>query len=96
MRRTKHPNYKETGCAGSVFKNIKQPELIPAGKLLEEAGVRGMKVGGAEVYHKHCNIIINSGNATSDDIITLSSIMRQKVIEKFNIELEYEVLIVNP
>ncbi len=96
IRRRKHPDYSQDGCAGSVFKNIKEPELIPAGKLLEESGVRGMKVGGAEVYPKHCNIIVNSDKATAANVIELSSIMRQKVIDKFNIELEYEMLIIDP
>ena len=95
LRRDKHPDYTRDGCAGSIFKNIKEPEIIPAGRLLDEAGVRGMTIGGAEVYEKHCNIIINNGTATASDIIELSRRMRRKVIEKFGIELEYEMIIVN-
>ena len=95
LRKTKHPDYKVQGCAGSVFKNIKEPELLPAGKLLEEAGVRGMSVGGAEIYHKHCNIIVNAGSATASDVKQLAKMMRQKVKDKFNIDLEYEILMIN-
>jgi len=94
LRRAKHP--VEEGSAGSVFKNIKQPELIPAGKLLEDSGVRGMKVGGAEIFEKHCNIIINRGKARAADVRHLASMMRQKVLDKFSIELEYEITILEP
>jgi UDP-N-acetylmuramate dehydrogenase len=95
LRRAKHPDYKVLGCAGSVFKNIKEPELIPAGKLLEEAGARGLKIGGAEVFHKHCNIIVNAGKATASDVKQLAIMMRQKVKAKFDIKLDYEVMTIN-
>lgn len=91
LRLLKHPI--EEGCAGSVFKNIKQPKLLPAGKLLEKAGAKGMKIGGAEVYEKHCNIIINRGGAKAADVCKLAALMREKVYNKFNIKLEYELLI---
>lgn len=96
LRRDKHPDYRKEGCAGSIFKNIKEPELIPAGKLLDEVGVSGMKVGGAEVFERHCNIIVNKGKATASDVRKLSLMMRQKVAEKFGIELEYEIMIIKP
>lgn len=94
LRRTKHP-VKE-GSAGSVFKNIKQPELKPAGKILEDSGVRGMRVGGAEIFEKHCNIIVNRGKATAADVRQLAAVMRQKAFDKFGIELEYEITIFEP
>jgi UDP-N-acetylmuramate dehydrogenase len=94
LRRAKHP--VDEGSAGSVFKNIKYPELKPAGKLLEDSGVRGMKVGGAEIFERHCNIIINKGQARAADVRQLASMMRQKVIDKFGIELEYEITIMEP
>jgi UDP-N-acetylmuramate dehydrogenase len=60
FRRERHP--VNNGTAGSVFKNIrsleKPQEVIPAGKLLEESGVRGMSVGDAAIFERHCNIII--------------------------------------
>lgn len=94
LRRAKHP-VKE-GSAGSVFKNIKQPELRPAGKILEDSGVRGMRVGGAEIFEKHCNIIINRGRATAADVRKLAAMMQQKAFDKFGIELEYEITIFKP
>jgi UDP-N-acetylmuramate dehydrogenase len=94
LRYAKHPTWE--GSAGSVFKNIKEPELIPAGKLLEEAGVRGMRVGGAEIYEKHCNIVVNRGEATAADVRKLTGLMRDKVLQKFNRRLEYEISFIGP
>ncbi len=73
--------------AGSVFRN---PEGSHAGYLIEEAGLKGLKVGGAEVSEKHGNFIINTGNATSSDIIGLIELVREKVREKFGITLALE------
>lgn len=94
LRHLKHPTWE--GSAGSVFKNIKEPILIPAGKLLEEAGVRGMQVGGAEIFEKHCNIVVNKGKATAADIKQLTQLMREKVLQKFNRQLEYEISFIGP
>lgn len=94
LRRAKHPTVE--GSAGSVFKNIKRPKLLPAGKLLEEVGVKGLRVGGAEVFRKHCNIIVNTGGASAADVRKLAEIMQEKVLEKYNIDLEYELLIIEP
>ena len=94
LRHTKHPTWE--GSAGSVFKNIKEPILIPAGKLLEEAGVKGMKVGGAEIFEKHCNIIINKGQATASDVKKLSLMMQESVLKKHNRKLEYEISFIEP
>ncbi len=82
--------------AGCFFKNIpdaSQPHgKLPAGKLLDEAGVKGLTIGGARVFERHANIIVNSGDATSKDIRQLADIMKQKVLDKFGIELEEEVV----
>jgi UDP-N-acetylmuramate dehydrogenase len=94
LRWQKHP--VNEGSAGSVFKNIKKPELLPAGKLLEDAGARGLKVGRAEVFEKHCNIIVNRGEARAAEVRQLAEIMRKMVLEKFNISLEYEMIILKP
>lgn len=95
LRRIKHPT--EYGCAGSVFKNIKKPSLMPAGKLLEEAGVRGMKVGGAEVFEKHCNIIVNKrGDASAREVKELAGLMKQAAYDNHGIELEYELIAIEP
>jgi len=71
-------------------------EVVAAGKLLDEAGVRGMTVGGAAVFEKHCNIIVNRGNATSEDVKKLVENMRNAVFEKFSIDLEREILYIEP
>lgn len=94
IREKKHPI--EGNSAGSFFKNIPDPKekygKLPAGRLLEEAGCKGLKVGGAQVYEKHANIIVNGGNATSSDIRKLADIMKERVSEKFGILLEEEVI----
>jgi UDP-N-acetylmuramate dehydrogenase len=73
--------------AGSVFRN---PEGKHAGYLIEQAGLKGTRVGGAEVSEKHGNFIINTGSATSSDIIALIELVREKVQDKFGITLELE------
>ena len=93
LRKEKHP---ETACsAGCFFKNIPdatQPHgKLAAGKLLDEIGAKGMQVGGAKVFEKHANIIVNTGDATSKDIRQLADILKQKVFEKFGVELQEEV-----
>lgn len=74
--------------AGSTFKN---PEGIPAWQLIERAGMRQAKVGGACVSDKHANFLINTGKATAKDIEQLGETIRQKVFEKEGILLEWEV-----
>lgn len=77
---------------GSFFKN---PDQFPsAGWLIEQAGCKGMKIGGALVSPKHANFILNTGEATSRDIITLTVRVHQIVKEKFNVSLQPEVQIV--
>lgn len=98
FRRERHP--VNNGTAGSVFKNIRSLErpqdVVPAGKLLEDAGVRGMSVGDAAVFEKHCNIIINRGKATSGEVRTLVENMRKAVFQKFGIDLQREILYIEP
>jgi UDP-N-acetylmuramate dehydrogenase len=76
---------------GSFFKNTS--EFPSAGWLIDQAGCKGMKVGGAEVSEKHANFILNTGKATSSDILKLAIQVYTKVKEKFNVELEPEVQI---
>lgn len=94
IRSKKHPVKEKS--AGSFFKNIPDKNepygKLPAGRLLEEAGAKEMSVGGASVYHKHANIIINNGNATSKDIRQLADNMKETVFKKFGIMLEEEVI----
>jgi len=58
---------------------------------LEEVGAKGMSVGGAKVFEKHANIIVNTGTATSTDICQLAELVREKVRKRFGIELLEEV-----
>jgi UDP-N-acetylmuramate dehydrogenase len=78
--------------AGSFFKN---PQVNPAGKLIEEAGCKGMKVGGAMVSEKHANFLVNTGNATAKDVLGLVRKVEEAVRRKFNIKLQPEVVIVS-
>jgi UDP-N-acetylmuramate dehydrogenase len=92
-RRTKHPPWG-TACAGSYFKNPWPPgaDRLPAGRLLELAGARGLAVGDAAVYEKHCNFIINRGNAGSRDVLALAAELKERVLQKFGVRLEEEVI----
>jgi UDP-N-acetylmuramate dehydrogenase len=73
---------------GSVFKN---PAGYAAGRLLEEAGLKGMRHGGAEVSVVHANFIVNTGDATTSDVLALMMLMRQAVERMHGIRLEPEV-----
>lgn len=77
--------------AGSVFRN---PEGLSAGKLIEDIGLKGYTIGGAQVSEKHANFIINTSNATYEDIISLIDYIKEKVKEKYNIDLILEQEIV--
>lgn len=73
--------------AGSVFRN---PEGLSAGKLIEDLGLKGYTVGGAQVSTKHANFIVNVGNATYEDIIELIEYIKKRVLESYNIDLVLE------
>jgi UDP-N-acetylmuramate dehydrogenase len=86
--------------AGSMFKNPlkekvdlerEQPTRISAGYLIDKAGLKGIKVGAAMVSDKHANFIINTGGATAEDVCELIDLIRKKVKDKFNVDLEMEV-----
>lgn len=74
--------------AGSTFKN---PQGLAAWKLIEDAGCKGLKVGGAEVSVMHSNFLINNGNASAQDIEELGEMIVERVKEKTSIVLEWEV-----
>ncbi len=74
--------------AGCTFKN---PPTTSAWKLIDTAGCRGMQVGGAVVSDKHCNFIVNVGNATASDIENLGEEIRHKVDKEHGINLEWEI-----
>jgi len=81
----------EWRSAGSVFKN---PPGEYAGRLVEKAGLKGVRVGGACISPKHGNFIINLGGATATDILALIDLMQRQVREKMQVELELEVRVV--
>ncbi len=68
--------------------------VIPAGWLIEEAGFRGKKIGGVMVSEKHANFFINDGTATAEDVIILSSMIKQKLREEFDVQLQEEIIYV--
>lgn len=77
----------EYPSAGSVFRN---PKDDFAGRIIEELGFKGKSIGGAKVSEKHANFIINTGNATFNDVKTLIELIQKEVKEKYNIELKVE------
>jgi UDP-N-acetylmuramate dehydrogenase len=85
-RETAQPIREKTG--GSTFKN---PPGQSAWKLIDAAGCRGLRVGGAQVSEMHCNFLINTGNATGHDIETLGETVRARVKENSGIELQWEI-----
>ena len=91
MQKRKAKQPLEYPSAGSTFK---RPEGYFAGKLIEDAGLRGYRVGGAMISEKHCGFVINYENATATDILTLIKNVQKIVKEKFDVELEPEVRIV--
>jgi UDP-N-acetylmuramate dehydrogenase len=85
-RETAQPSREKTG--GSTFKN---PPGNSAWKLVDAAGCRGLRVGGAQVSEMHCNFLINTGEATAADIETLGETVRRRVKENSGIELQWEI-----
>ena len=85
-RRTHQPVNKKTG--GSTFKN---PEGHSAWKLVDEAGMRGFRVGGAMMSELHCNFMINTGDASAADLEKLGETVRDEVRKSAGIELQWEI-----
>lgn len=87
-RRTQETGYPSAGCA---FKN---PEGHSSGRLIDLCGLKGRRVGDAAISSKHANFIVNTGNASSSDILALMDLARKEVKNKFGIVLEPEIQIV--
>ena len=85
-RETVQPVKEKTG--GSTFKN---PQGHSSWKLVDEAGLRGFRVGGAQMSEMHCNFMINTGDATASDLESLGEYVRAQVLEKTGIMLEWEI-----
>ena len=77
--------------AGCAFKN---PPSIPAGKLIDELGLKGTRVGGAVVSREHGNFIVNDGNATAHDILALIEMLKAKAKAGRGVDLQTEVEII--
>ena len=88
-RREKQP--LEYPNAGSTFK---RPVGHFAGKLIEDAGLKGYTVGGAQVSEKHAGFLVNRGGATSNDVLTLMEHIKSVVKEKYDVDLESEIIYV--
>ncbi len=97
LRRSKHPDWRNIPCAGSFFRNIeptsKASRRQAAGAFLDRIGAKSMQVGGAAVFEKHANIIINTGTASAADVLELARRMRQAVIDRFDLALDREVIV---
>lgn len=85
-KRTQQPTGSAT--AGCAFKN---PAGVSAGKIIDDLGLKGKKIGGAQISLDHGNFILNTGRATARDVITLISFIKQHVRDKLGIQLEEEI-----
>jgi UDP-N-acetylmuramate dehydrogenase len=77
--------------AGSIFKN---PKEGPAGKWIEEAGLKGFRMGQAMISDRHANFIVNLGKATAEEVIHLMEMVEKKISDEKGISLEREVRVV--
>jgi len=77
--------------AGSAFK---RPEGHYAGKLIQDSGLQGYTVGGAQVSKKHAGFVVNTGRATATDVEQILEEIKDKVYKKHNVELEKEIIII--
>ncbi len=91
LARRKAAQPLEYPSAGSVFKN---PPGDYAGRLIEETGLKGKKIGGAMISPKHANYIVNTGGARAEDVLALMEMAKEKVREKTGVELEPEIRVV--
>lgn len=91
MKKRKDKQPIEMPSAGSVFK---RPEGHFAGKLIEDCGLRGFNIGGAQVSPKHCGFIVNTGTATTQDVLNLVNTIQKNVKDKFNVDMHTEVRII--
>lgn len=87
LRRSKQP--LEYPSAGSTFK---RPEGYYAGKLIMDAGMRGHRIGGAQVSNKHCGFVVNTGGATAADVREVIEEVQERVKERFHVSLEPEII----
>lgn len=91
MQRRKSKQPLEYPSAGSVFKRY--PGRF-TGQMIEECGLKGKSVGGAQVSEKHAGFIVNRGGATAEDVLRLIEIIKEAVLQKFGVEIECEIIYV--
>jgi UDP-N-acetylmuramate dehydrogenase len=91
LKRRKATQPLEYPSAGSVFRN---PPDDYAGRLIEEAGLKGKKIGGAMISPQHANYIVNTGGARAEDVLALMEMAKEKVRAETGIELEPEIRVV--
>ena len=91
QRRREEKQPLEVPSAGSTFK---RPEGHFAGKIIMDAGLRGERIGGAQVSEKHCGFIVNTGGATARDVLALIERVQDEVHRQFNVDLEPEVRLI--
>ena len=84
----KHPWLEWHPSAGSIFKKI---EGVGAGRLVDQCGLKGHRVGDAQISHIHANILVNLGEATASDVRALIALAQRSVQERFNQRLEPEI-----
>jgi UDP-N-acetylmuramate dehydrogenase len=87
-RDDKHPDLWLYPCAGSIFKKI---ENVGAGRLIDQCGLKGHVIGGAQFFHKHANIIVNLGGATAADVRALIALAQTTVKQQLGYDLECEI-----
>jgi len=87
-RSTRHPHLDTDPSAGSIFKKI---EGVGAGRLIDQCGLKGASIGGAQIFPRHANIIVNRGNATAADVRALIAHAQDAVAAKFGQQLEPEI-----
>ena len=83
---------KRRPCAGSFFKNPSTD--LPAGRLIDQAGLKGVRIGDAQVSRRHANFIVNRGHATAEEVLRLMDRIQKRVKAEFGIDLTPEVCIV--
>ena len=90
LRRSRLPY--DFPSAGSVFR---RPEgAPPVGRIMEEAGLKGFRIGGAQISPRHAGIIVNAGGATGADILAVVDVMRQAARQRYGVELALEQVVV--
>lgn len=87
-RRERHPPLDTEPSAGSIFKKI---EGVGAGRLIDQCGLKGMRIGGAEITRRHANIMINRGGARASDVIALIRFVQETVEREMGYALEPEI-----